>query len=173
MRSLVRVLGVLSSALLILVLTASAAEARSIRESSGYTGRHTHFTWAGPGVGLIAWGDAVDFISWTDCGSSTAGVTPDASWNSLSLHNGAELDMLFSVTRTDGRNFNLKLFRITDPQGWPGHPAFGGQFRATVHTPRGLYLKSGTVTTWIVNGGVPYPPLFHDTVRFHQWVKSC
>lgn len=143
---------------LMITISSGVANARSIRESSGYTGKHVHVTWAGPGVGVIAWTTAASFVSWTSCGSSWAGVTVDASWNSASLHNGAELDMLFSVQRSDGRHFGLRVFKITKAQPWPGHPAFGGQFRASVYTPKGMYLKYATVTSWIVNGGVAYPP---------------
>src|SRR5579884_3043797 len=53
------------------------AHARSIRESSGYTGRHVHAAWAGRGVGLVAWTTSADFVSWTACGSSWASVEVD------------------------------------------------------------------------------------------------
>ena len=162
------------ASLLVIAISAGVANARSIRESSGYTGKHTHVTWAGPGVGVIAWTTAASFASWTSCGSRWAGVTVDAAWNSQSLHNGAELDMMFSVKRSDGRHFELgNVFRITKAQSWPGHPAFGGQFHARVYTPMGMYLKYATVTSWIVNGGVAYPPAASDTVRLKQWTKSC
>jgi hypothetical protein len=160
--------------LLVSTMFSGTADARSIRESSGYTGRHVHATWAGPGVGLIAWTTSTDFVSWTWCGSSWASVEVDPAWNSASLHNGAELDIMFSVVRTDGRHFELgRVFKITDARPWPGHPAFGGQFRASVYTPRGMYLKDATVTSWVVNGGVAYPPVANDTVRLQQWTKSC
>jgi len=48
-----------------------------------------------------------------------------------------------------------------------------GQFHASVYTPSELYLKYATVTSWIVNGGVAYPPASSDTVRLHQWTRSC
>ena len=158
---------------IVAALSAGTANARSIRFSSGYTGKHTHLTWAGPGVGLVAWTTATDFSSYTPCGSSTAGLEVDAAWNSASLHNGAQLDMLFSVQRSDGRRIALKLFKISKPALWPGHPAFGGQFHIGVPTPRGEYLKYGIVTTWIVNGGVLYPPAGVDTVKFNQSTRSC
>lgn len=175
MRRLVgRLLIVALASLLVITISAGVANARSIRESSGYTGEHTHVTWAGPNVGVIAWTTAASFVSWTSCGSSWAGVTVDAAWNSESLHNGAELDILFSAQRSDGRHFELgKVFKITRAQPWPGHPAFGGQFRAKVYTPAGMYLKYATVTSWIVNGGVSYPPAASDTVRLRQWTKNC
>lgn len=173
-RTLGRVLVLVVVALVAVMVSAGAADARSIRQSSGYTGQHTHSTWAGPGVGLIAWTTGTDFVSWTSCGSSWADVTVDAAWNSASLHNGAELDIMFSVERSDGRHFELgKVFKITKAQPWPGHPAFGGQFRASVYTPSGTYLKYATATSWIVNGGVSYPPAASDTVRLAQWTKSC
>ena len=169
-----RLLIVALVSLLVILTSAGVANARSIRESSGYTGKHTHITWAGPDVGVIAWTTGASFVSWTWCGSSWAGVTVDAAWNSESLHNGAELDMLFSVQRSDGRHFGLgKVFKITKAQPWPGHPAFGGQFRASVYTPKGMYLKYATVTSWIVNSGVAYPPAASNTVRLRQWTKSC
>lgn len=160
----------------VLVVTKSTgtASARSIRESSGYTGQHTHVTWAGPGVGVIAWTTSADFVSQTSCGSSWAGVSVDSAWNSASLHNGAELDIMFSVQRSDGRHFEVgNVFKITKAVPWPGHPAFDGQFRASVYTPKGMYLKYATVTSWMVNGGVAYPPAANDTVRLTQWTKSC
>jgi hypothetical protein len=173
-RLVVPLLAVVLVSLLVIAMSTGIANARSIRESSGYTGKHTHVTWAGPGVGVIAWTTAASFVSWTWCGSSWAVVTVDAAWNSESLHNGAELDILFSAQRSAGRHFELgKVFKITKARPWPGHPAFGGQFRASVHTPAGMYLKYATVTSWIVNGGVAYPPAASDTVRLHQWTKSC
>lgn len=153
------------------IVSTGVANAQSIRNSSGYTGEQTHVTWAGPDVGIIAWTTAADFNSWTWCHSSWASVAVDAAWNSESLHNGAELDMMFSVHRSDGRHFQLgNVLKITEAQPWPGHPAFGGQFRASVYTPAGMYLKYATVTSWIVNGE---PPATRDTVLLKQWTKSC
>jgi hypothetical protein len=173
-RLVLPLLAVVLVSLLVIAMSPGVANARSIRESSGYTGKHTHVTWAGPGVGVIAWTTATSFVSWTSCGSSRAGVTVDAAWNSESLHNGAELDIMFSVQRSDRRHFELgNVFKITKAQPWPGHPAFGGQFHARVYTPAGMYLKYATVTSWIVNSGVAYPPAASDTVRLHQWTKSC
>ena len=169
-----RVMVIVLAAVAVLTLSAGAADARSFRLSGGYTGQHTHWTWAGPGVGLVAWTVATDFSSFTSCGSSTAGVTVDAAWNSESLHNGAQLEILFSAQRSDGRRFQLgSVFRITKATPWPGHPAFGGQFHVGVPTPRGTYLKSGSMTTWIMNGGVAYGLGSTDTVRFSQHTKSC
>lgn len=159
---------------LVIAAFVGSADARSIREASGYTGKHTHVAWAGPGVGVIAWTTSASFVSWTACGSSWAGVSVDAAWNSASLHNGAELDIMFSAARSDGRHFELgQVFKITKAQPWPGHPAFGGQFRARLHTPRGMYLKNATVTSWIVNGGVAYPPVGNDTIRLRQSITNC
>jgi hypothetical protein len=173
-RLVIPLLALVLVSLLMIAMSPGVANARSIRESSGYTGKHTHVTWAGPDVGVVAWDADASFVSWTSCGSSRAGVTVDAAWNSESLHNGAELDILFSTQRSDGRHFELgNVFKITKAQPWPGHPAFGGQFRASVYTPRGTYLKYATVTSWIVNGGVAYPPAASNTVRLHQWTKSC
>ncbi len=173
-RLTISLLAVVLVSLLLIAMSPGIASARSIRESSGYTGKHTHVTWAGPDVGVIAWEADASFVSWTGCGSSWAGVSVDAAWNSESLHNGAELDIMFSTQRSDGRHFELgKVFKITRAQPWPGHPAFGGQFRASVYTPRGMYLKYATVTSWIVNSGVAYPPAASNTVRLQQWTKSC
>ncbi len=170
----ISLLAVVLASLLEVAIPTKVVHARSIRESSGYTGKHTHITWAGPNVGIVAWTTAADFVSWTWCGSSRAGVTVDAAWNSESLHNGAELDILFSVQRSDGRHFGIgNVFKITKAQPWPGHPAFGGQFHATVYTPSGMYLKYATVTSWIVNSGVAYPPSASDTVRLNQWNRNC
>jgi len=153
---------------------APPAGARSIRFSSGYTVRHTHATWAGPDVGLTAWGVSTDFSSYTPCKSSVAGLSVDSAWNSSALHNGAELDMFFSVTRSDGRHFEVgPVYRIKKAATWPGHPAFAGQFHVGAYTPKGTYLRSGTVTSWLVNNGVSYGPVFNDTVRFRQSTKSC
>ncbi len=173
-RLVIPLLAVVLVSLLLIAMSTGIANARSIRESSSYTGKHTHLTWAGPDVGVVAWTTAASFVSWTWCGSRWAGVTVDAAWNSESLHNGAELDILFSVHRSDGRHFELgNVFKITRAQPWPGHPAFGGQFHASVYTPAGMYLKYATVTSWIVNSGVAYPPAASDTVRLKQWTKSC
>ena len=169
-----RLLAMTLVSLLMIAVSAGTANARSIRESSGYTNKHTHVTWAGPDVGVVAWTTDASFVSWTSCGSSWAGVTVDGAWNSASLHNGAELDILYSVLRSDGRHFELgRVVQITKAQPWPGHPAFGGQFRASVYTPAGMYLKSATMTSWIVNDGVAYPPAASDTVRLDQWTKNC
>ncbi len=158
----------------VVVLSAAVADARSFRFSGGFTGRRTHTTWAGPNVGLISWGLSTDFSSYTSCGSSTAGLSVDSAWNASALHNGAELDMFFSVTRSDGKHFEVgPVYKITKALNWPGHPAFDGQFRVGAYTPRGTYLRSGTVTSWIVNNGVAYPPVFNDTVPFRQYTKSC
>lgn len=173
-RSVIPLLAVVLASLLIMAISPGIANARSIRQSSGYTGKHTHVSWAGPDVGLIAWEADASFVSWTTCGSSWAGVAVDAAWNSESLHNGAELDVMFSVQRSDRRHFELgNVFKITRAQPWPGHPAFDGQFRARVYTPKGMYLKYATVTSWIVNNGVAYPPVANDTIRLSQWTKSC
>ncbi len=156
------------------VLCAPVADARSTRSSSGFTGRHTHATWGGPNVGLIAWGVSTDFTSYTACRSSTAGLNVDSAWNSSSLHNGAELDMLFSVTRSDGKHFEVgPVYRITKARTWPGHRAFDGQFRVPVSTPKGAYIKFATVSTWIVNSGTAYPPLFNDKVKLRQHIGRC
>jgi hypothetical protein len=174
MRGVVRrVLMLLIAVVAVAALSAGTANARSVRFFSGYTGQHTHWTWAGPGVGLIAWTTSTDFSGYTACGSSWAGLNVDAAWNSESLHNGAQLDILFSVQRSDGRRIPLRLFKITKAEPWPGHPAFGGQFHVRVWTPRGEYLKYGIVTTWIVNSGVFYGPAGVDTVKFRQSTRSC
>src|SRR5437588_7380560 len=95
-RLLSRALAIGASCLLIAATFTETASARSIRSSDGYTGQHTHATWAGPGVGLTAWTVATDFTGYTPCHSSQAGLEVDSAWNSASLHNGAELDLMFS-----------------------------------------------------------------------------
>jgi hypothetical protein len=174
LRLVIPLLLVVLAILTVVTISIVPAGAKSIRESSGYTGQHTHVTWAGPGVGVIAWTVGADFVSWTSCGSKTAGLTVDASWNSASLHNGAELDIMYTVQRSDGRHFEVgNVAKITKAEPWPGHPAFGGQFRASVYTPAGTYLKYATVTSWIVNGGVAYPPAGSNTVKLAQSTRSC
>jgi hypothetical protein len=153
---------------------AALAGARSFRNSFGTVRRHTHATWAGPSVGLIAWGVYADFSSFTPCGSSVAGLNVSFDWNSSSLHNGAVLAMYFTVTRSDGKKFPVgPAIKISKAESWGQHPAFSDEFRVGVQTPRGTYLNSGAVHSFIVNNGVPYPPLFSDSVRFHQYTKSC
>jgi hypothetical protein len=169
-----RVLIVVLATIAVIATSSGVADARSTRSASGDTGTHTHATWAGPGVGLIAWTVNTDFTAQTGCGSSVASVTVDSAWNSESLHNGAELDILFSAQRSDGRHVMLgKVFRITKAAPWPGHRAFGGQFHVKVSTPRGMYLKSGSTISWIMNGGVTYGTGSTDTVGFRQFTKRC
>jgi len=43
----------------------AAAKAKYI-EASGYTGKQVHATWAGPGVGVIAWTVGTDFVATQD-----------------------------------------------------------------------------------------------------------
>ncbi|MBV9893934.1 MAG: hypothetical protein JO020_07190 [Chloroflexi bacterium] len=167
----------LSSALLagffVVALTASAADARSIRQSTGYTGRHTHVGWAGPGVGLIAWSADGDFTSYTSCGSSWADVSVDTSWNSSALHNGAELHIVYWVARSDGQHFPVGTEQtITKAAAWPGHPVGDQPIRARIYTPNGTYLKSAGVMSWIKNG-TDWPPFPADDVTLKQWTKSC
>lgn len=153
---------------------AATAGARSFRESSGTVRRHTHFTWAGPSVGAIAWGDWADFSSFTSCGSSWAGLNVSYDWNSTSLHNGAVLAMFFTVTRSDGKRFAVgRAIKIKKAASWGQHPAFSDQFHAAVWTPRGTYIKFARINSFILNGNVPYPPLFTDSVRLRQFTKSC
>jgi len=169
-----RVMVIVLSVVAVLTLSAGAADARSFRLSGGYTGQHTHWTWAGPGVGLVAWTVATDFSSFTPCGSSTAGVTVDAAWNSESLHNGAQLDILFPPSAA-----------MVDTSSWvrysgsPKRPCdlvtrhSVASFTSACTRPGGRILKSGTMTTWIMNGGVAYGLGSTDTVRFSQHTKSC
>ena len=114
------------TAAVLITAFSGTAQTRSIRKSSGYTGVHTHFTWAGPSVGAMAWTTSADFVSWTTCRSSTAGITVDGAWNSASLHNGAELDIQYSVERSDGRHFQLgNVLQITKAEPWPVTPPSG------------------------------------------------
>jgi hypothetical protein len=64
--------------------------------AAGYTGAQVHGTWAGPDVGLVAWTvgtsfDAVKTNAYRSCRSNWTTVSIDVSWNSASLHNGAQL----------------------------------------------------------------------------------
>ena len=76
--------------------------------AAGYTGKQVHGTWAGPGVGLIAWtvGLSMDTYkgnAYRSCRSNWTGVNIDVSWNSESLHNGAQLVIMDSVKLSNGK----------------------------------------------------------------------
>jgi len=85
----------------------AAAKAKYI-SASGYTGPQVHGTWAGPGVGLIAWTvgtsfNAVKTNAYRSCRSNWTTVTIDVAWNSASLHNGAKLAIINSVKLSNGK----------------------------------------------------------------------
>ena len=110
------------------------------------TGKQVHATWAGPGVGFIAWTVGLSMNTYKgnayrSCRSNRTGVNIDVAWNSESLHNGAKLVIIDSVKLSNGKWRDVgPALTISKAVSWPGHPAFGGQYHALVYTP-------GTTTT--------------------------
>jgi len=154
---------------------APAAKAKYI-EASGYTGKKTHFTWAGPSVGAIAWTVGSSFTAtktnlYRSCNSNWTGVDVDASWNSESLHNGAKLGILISVKLSNGKSHGIVALTVSKAANWPGHPAFGGEYRAQVYTPGNVHVVQGHILSWISNGGVPYGGS-GDTITLKQF-RRC
>lgn len=131
--------------------------------AAGYTGKQVHGTWAGPGVGLIAWtvGLSMDTYkgnAYRSCRSNWTGVNIDVSWNSESLHNGAQLVIMDSVKLSNGKWQDVgPALTISKAVPWPGHPAFGAQYHALVYTPGNVHVVLAHIESWISNGGVPYP----------------
>jgi hypothetical protein len=157
---------------------AAAAKAKYI-QASGYTGQETHFTWAGPSVGAIAWTVGSDFVAtktndYRSCRTNYTGVDVDVSWNSESLHNGAKLAILVSVKLSNGKSRGIVALVVSKAANWPGHPAFGGEYRAQVYTPGNVHVVQGHIGSWISNGGVPYtdPSGSGDTITLHQF-RRC
>ena len=157
---------------------AAAAKAKYI-QASGYTGPQKHFTWAGPSVGAIAWTVGSDFVAtktnaYRSCRTNWTGVDVDVSWNSSSLHNGAKLAILVSVKLSNGKSHGIVALVVSKAAGWPGHPAFGGEYRAQVYTPGNVHVVQGHIQSWISNGGVPYsdPTGSGDTITLRQF-KRC
>lgn len=157
---------------------AAAAKAKYI-QASGYTGPQKHFTWAGPSVGAIAWTVGSDFVAtktnaYRSCRTNWTGVDVDVSWNSSSLHNGAKLAILVSVKLSNGKSHGIVALVVSKAVGWPGHPAFGGEYRAQVYTPGNVHVVQGHIQSWISNGGVPYsdPTGSGDTITLRQF-KRC
>jgi hypothetical protein len=157
---------------------ATAAKAKYI-QASGYTGKRVHVTWAGPSVGAIAWTVGSDFVAtktsaYRSCRTNWTGVDVDVSWNSSSLHNGAKLAILVSVKLSNGKSHGIVALVVSKAANWPGHPAFGGEYRAQVYTPGNVHVVQGHVQSWISNGGVPYPDPTGsgDTITLKQ-SKRC
>jgi hypothetical protein len=157
---------------------AAAAKAKYI-EASGYTGKKVHATWAGPSVGLIAWTVGSDFVAtktnaYRSCRTNWTGVDVDVSWNSESLHNGAKLAILISVKLSNGKSRGIVALTVSKAANWPGHPAFGGEYRAQVYTPGNVHVVQGHIESWISNGGVPYPDPSGsgDTINLQQF-RHC
>ena len=157
---------------------AAAAKAKYI-QASGYTGPQKHFTWAGPSVGAIAWTVGSDFVAtktnaYRSCRANWTAVDVDVSWNSSSLHNGAKLAILVSVKLSNGKSHGIVALVVSKAAGWPGHPAFGGEYRAQVYTPGNVHVVQGHIQSWISNGGVPYsdPTGSGDTITLRQF-KRC
>lgn len=142
--------------------TAAAAKAKGWW-ASGYTGKQVHATWAGPGVGFIAWKVGLSMNTYKgnayrSCRSNWTGVNIDVAWNSESLHNGAKLVIINSVKLSNGKWRDVgAALTISKAVSWPGHPAFGGQYHALVYTPGNVHVVLAHIESWISNGGVPYP----------------
>jgi hypothetical protein len=154
---------------------AAAAKAKYI-EASGYTGKKVHVTWAGPGVGVIAWTVGSDFVAtktnaYRSCRTNWTGVDVDVSWNSESLHNGAKLAILVSVKLSNGKSRGIVALVASKAANWPGHPAFGGEYRARVYTPGNVHVVQGHIESWISNGGVAYSGS-GDTITLRQF-RRC
>jgi hypothetical protein len=156
----------------------AAAKAKYI-QASGYTGPQKHFTWAGPGVGGIAWTVGSDFVAtktnaYRSCRTNWTGVDVDVSWNSSSLHNGAKLAILVSVKLSNGKSHGIVALVASKAANWPGHPAFGGEYRAQIYTPGNVHVVQGHIQSWISNGGVPYsdPTGSGDTITLKQF-RRC
>jgi hypothetical protein len=157
---------------------AAAAKAKYI-EASGYTGKEVHATWAGPSVGAIAWTVGSDFVAtktnaYRSCSTNWTGVDVDVSWNSESLHNGAKLAILVSVKLSNGTSHGIVALVVSKAAIWPGHPAFGGEYRAQVYTPGNVHVVQGHIESWISNGGVPYtdPSGSGDTITLKEF-RRC
>ena len=161
---------------------AHAAEAKAKAkyiEASGYTGKEVHATWAGPSVGVIAWTVGTDFVAtktnaYRSCRTNWTGVDVDVSWNSESLHNGSKLAILVSVKLSNGTSHGIVALVVSKAANWPGHPAFGGEYRAQVYTPGNVHVVQGHIESWISNGGVPYtdPSGSGDTIILQQF-RRC
>jgi hypothetical protein len=157
-----------------------AAAKAKFWEASGYTGPQVHATWAGPDVGFLAWTVGLSMTAFKDnafrsCRSNWTGVSIDVSWNSESLHNGAQLVIMDSVKLSNGKWRDVgPALTISKPVAWPGHPAFGGQYHAVVYTPGNVHVVQAHIESWISNGGVPYqdPTGSGDTVTLKQ-ARRC
>jgi hypothetical protein len=115
------------------------------RWASGYTGKQVHATWAGPDVGLTAWTVSLSVDTYKKCHGSWTTVDVDVAWDSSALHNGADLVLMLSVMTSDGHWHGIgRPMIISKAVPWPGHPAFGGQFRAQVYTPAASTSQSAT-----------------------------
>ena len=163
--------------------TITAAQAAAVKakyiEASGYTGKEVHATWAGPGVGAIAWTVGSDFVAtktsaYRSCSTSWTTVDVDVSWNSESLHNGAKLAILVSVKLSNGTSRGIVALVVSKAANWPGHPAFGGEYHVQVYTPGNVHVVQGSIKSWISNGGVPYtdPSGSGDTITLKQF-RRC
>jgi hypothetical protein len=109
--------------------------------------------------------------AYRSCRTNWTGVDVDVSWNSSSLHNGAKLAILVSVKLSNGKSHGIVALVVSKAVGWPGHPAFGGEYRAQVYTPGNVHVVQGHIQSWISNGGIPYsdPTGSGDTITLHQF----
>jgi hypothetical protein len=152
----------------------ASTQSSSGRTGWGYTGKHVHGTWAGSGVGAIAWTTSLSVSAYKPCRTGWTTVHVDGSWDSSSLHNGAKLTLVHSVQTSDGRWYNAgRPIVITKAIPWPGHPATGGRYRFRVPTPGGIHVTAARVTSWINNGGAAYgdPTGSADSVSLQQSVQ--
>jgi len=147
----------------------------------GETAQKTHWTWDGPDVGLVAWGDQAFFGGTKGCTYNSVGVRFSGEVNTSSLHNDAKLIWVFSVTRSDGKRFALGGGQTTRAKkGWWAVnllPNNRGYDYHVVPTPPGTWLVKGSITTVMLNtgagsNGVPFATET-DTVTFHQKSEWC
>ena len=112
--------------------------------------------------------------AYRSCRTNWTGVDVDVSWNSSSLHNGAKLAILVSVKLSNGKSHGIVALVVSKAASWPGHPTFGGEYRAQVYTPGNVHVVQGHIQSWISNGGVPYsdPAGSGDTITLKQF-RRC
>ena len=79
-----------------------------------------------------------------------------------------------SVKLSNGKSRGIVALVVSQAANWPGHPAFGGEFRAQVYTPGNVHVVQGHIQSWISNGGVPYsdPTGSGDTITLQQF-RRC
>ncbi len=53
-------------------------------------------------------------------------------------------------------SYGIVALVVSKSANSPGHPAFGGEYRAQVYTPGNVHVIKGHIESRISNGGVPY-----------------